>query len=103
MEITITVRPTISTYVARHGKLSASCTMGARQTAERLAEKVFGPLQRVTVDEIYAEPRFSRWRIVTDPTQACRVCGCTWDHGCSGGCYWVEADLCSQCAGLEVA
>ena len=28
----------------------------------------------------------------------CRVCGCTDDRGCPGGCYWVEDDLCSQCA-----
>lgn len=31
--------------------------------------------------------------------QKCRVCGCTWDNACPGGCYWVEEDLCSQCAG----
>ena len=35
----------------------------------------------------------------------CRVCGCT-DDNCyccyvhtSGPCWWVEADLCSACAG----
>lgn len=28
----------------------------------------------------------------------CRVCGCTDDHACEGGCYWVEPDLCSRCA-----
>lgn len=30
--------------------------------------------------------------------QKCRVCGCTQDHACEGGCYWVEEDLCSKCA-----
>jgi len=30
--------------------------------------------------------------------QTCRVCGCTWDNACEGGCYWVEEDLCSKCA-----
>jgi hypothetical protein len=30
----------------------------------------------------------------------CSVCGCTWDHACPGGCYWVAEDLCSKCAGL---
>lgn len=30
----------------------------------------------------------------------CRVCGCTDDDACSGGCYWVEPDLCSMCAGI---
>jgi hypothetical protein len=28
----------------------------------------------------------------------CRHCGCTDDHACPGGCYWVEDDLCSECA-----
>lgn len=27
----------------------------------------------------------------------CRKCGCTDDLACPGGCYWVEADLCSRC------
>jgi hypothetical protein len=27
----------------------------------------------------------------------CRVCGCTDDHACDGGCEWVEPDLCSAC------
>ena len=29
--------------------------------------------------------------------RACRVCGCTENFGCDGGCYWVETDLCNQC------
>lgn len=29
----------------------------------------------------------------------CRVCGCSDDDACPGGCYWVEPDLCSACAG----
>lgn len=28
----------------------------------------------------------------------CRVCGCTDDHACEGGCSWEEEDLCSSCA-----
>jgi hypothetical protein len=27
----------------------------------------------------------------------CRVCGCTDDRACPGGCFWVEPDLCSSC------
>jgi hypothetical protein len=27
----------------------------------------------------------------------CRVCGCTDDTACFGGCYWVAPDLCSSC------
>jgi hypothetical protein len=33
---------------------------------------------------------------------ACRVCGCTDEAACEGGCWWVpdpylEGDLCSAC------
>jgi hypothetical protein len=30
----------------------------------------------------------------------CRVCGCTDDCACDGGCYWVDrrCTLCSNCA-----
>ena len=28
----------------------------------------------------------------------CRICGCTQNNACQGGCYWVKPDLCSRCA-----
>lgn len=31
----------------------------------------------------------------------CRVCGCTWNNACEGGCYWVEENLCSSCEGVN--
>lgn len=40
-----------------------------------------------------------RNRVQQSPApRACRVCGCTNDRACQGGCYWVERDLCSACA-----
>jgi ParB/RepB/Spo0J family partition protein len=27
----------------------------------------------------------------------CRACGCTSEHACEEGCYWIEPDLCSNC------
>lgn len=33
--------------------------------------------------------------------RVCRVCGCTWNNACPGGCYWVEKDLCSSCVEKE--
>lgn len=27
----------------------------------------------------------------------CKICGCTDDNACPGGCYWVEPRLCSAC------
>lgn len=31
------------------------------------------------------------------PARRCRVCGCTDDRACPGGCWWVSWDLCSSC------
>jgi len=31
--------------------------------------------------------------------QICRVCGCSQEDACEGGCSWVEKDLCSSCVG----
>lgn len=28
----------------------------------------------------------------------CRICGCTWDRACPGGCGWAEDGLCTVCA-----
>lgn len=30
----------------------------------------------------------------------CRICGCTWEHGCPGGCGWQPGskNLCTVCA-----
>jgi hypothetical protein len=33
------------------------------------------------------------------PQDRCRICGCTARHGCAEGCYWIERNLCSRCAG----
>lgn len=32
-------------------------------------------------------------------TMRCRVCGCTDDRACDGGCSWARPCLCSKCAG----
>jgi hypothetical protein len=37
-------------------------------------------------------------KLVAEEVRACRECGCTDDIACPGGCYWVEGDLCSECA-----
>jgi hypothetical protein len=34
--------------------------------------------------------------------QRCRVCGCTEERACPGGCTWVRPDLCSACSNLHV-
>lgn len=30
--------------------------------------------------------------------KACRVCGCTTERSCEGGCNWIAPGLCSSCA-----
>lgn len=39
---------------------------------------------------------------VDDTVRTCRVCGCTNDQACDGGCYWAtpDTDICSACADL---
>ena len=32
----------------------------------------------------------------------CRMCGCTDERACPGGCWWVADDLCSSCWNLLV-
>ena len=34
--------------------------------------------------------------LLTISKPRCRVCGCTDDQACVGGCRWVEPDLCSK-------
>jgi hypothetical protein len=46
--------------------------------------------------------RYSRGEDTADGG-ICRACGCTDDHACKGGCFWVEDDLCSRCAALEIS
>jgi len=33
----------------------------------------------------------------TEEKQKCRVCGCTDEKACEGGCHWVAFDLCNVC------
>jgi protein gp37 len=42
------------------------------------------------------------WFVPEDGARACRVCGCTENNACEGGCWWVEDDLCSSCVGKEI-
>lgn len=52
-----------------------------------------------------SEKCWERWLLqcVKETTlgMVCRVCECTDLHACEGGCYWVEPNLCSRCAGKE--
>ena len=41
-------------------------------------------------------------RIAALSVRTCRYCGCTDDHACEGGCWWIAAEVCSSCAGRHV-
>jgi len=49
-------------------------------------------------DRIQRAACWKRFFMEHASTRHCRVCGCTEALGCIDGCYWVEDDLCSQCA-----
>ncbi|HGM6655055.1 MULTISPECIES: hypothetical protein [Serratia] len=97
--IEIIGRMTGGTYVARYQGKQASNTASAKGAVERLAGKIFGPLQRVTVTRISEglEYQAGTFRVTVDETQSCCICGCTWRKACIGGCHWVSGDLCSAC------
>jgi hypothetical protein len=57
-----------------------------------------------------AQAQCKRWnerkQVASTPAPVhgvCRVCGCTDERACEGGCYWVDDEhtLCSQCAEKE--
>ena len=54
------------------------------------------------VEELIASSE-EEWRqLDLPPYVECRSCGCTEERPCPGSCWWVEPDLCSRCAALEV-
>lgn len=36
-----------------------------------------------------------------EPVRTCRHCGCTDEHACPGGCYWIAPDVCSSNACVD--
>lgn len=84
----------------RHVEYGIALALGKRLLVVGPAENIFHTLADARVDtfedclSILAE-----WCAEGEP--ACRVCGCTDDRACEGGCWWVEADLCSACVGKE--
>ena len=31
----------------------------------------------------------------------CRICGCTQDRACAGGCSWFDKNLCTNCTNSD--
>lgn len=46
-----------------------------------------------------AVPASNSAQAFPDPASwRCEHCQCTEEHACEGGCYWIHARLCSECA-----
>lgn len=64
------------------------------QMEARSLHEVFGESYRIYDTKL--QDNVYHWPL---EEQRCRVCGCTWNDACQGGCHWVEENLCSQCVG----
>jgi len=62
------------------------------------AKAHFGIDLNAWIEDYLAEEGIRLCAGLSEGRQFCRVCGCSWNRACAGGCYWVEADLCSSCA-----
>lgn len=47
---------------------------------------------------VIRNPAFPTLLRLENIERGCRRCGCVDSKACEGGCWWVEADLCSRCA-----
>lgn len=77
----------------------------------KLGKKIRQAYYVVNHDEFYAQDvlevikdgEMRKEKAVFDEElRFCRVCGCSQDHACPGGCYWLTDDLCSNC-GYSIA
>lgn len=89
-----------------HGPITHERRVSA---AKRIADQVHAVLRaqhQGLEDPGQGVPQMRRERTSSplwDAGPACRVCGCTEDRACPGGCWWVEPDLCSACVEADHA
>lgn len=53
---------------------------------------------RQKIDDALARARESEKPADETTIRSCRICGCSDQWGCDGGCSWVGEDLCRGCA-----
>ena len=51
----------------------------------------------VTIEKTSDDLKIIEVKVESLEERKCRLCGCTQNNACEGGCYWVEIDLCSKC------
>lgn len=54
-------------------------------------------MSEMNAKEFEAHTEDKKTKVVMRLEESCRVCGCTWNTPCDGGCWWVEDNLCSSC------
>jgi ferredoxin len=115
-----------------YDELARECSLTSRGRVAALLLHVSTAAQAIncelapTPERVAADRRWERaeqiaWGLLTDTIpvdadlfpdgpdfaalgiRACRVCGCTDDHACPVGCFWIEDDLCSECIPDEAA
>ncbi len=100
VSVNVSVRYTSGAYFARANGKTASCTYNPAVAVNSVGKKLFGDLQKLVITQVKPVSLHEKGQFVIspDPSQSCRVCGCTFSHACASGCFWVESDLCSHCA-----
>lgn len=68
----------------------------ARHVLNRAAE--YGYVERLRAVPGVRQPGDGSRYVYRPVPRACRVCGCTPERACPGGCWWAEFDLCTTCA-----
>src|ERR1043166_499507 len=76
-------------YCADHCR----CTPEMKQRFAQVVRTLDEQLQEIRVENIAF---VNANRLAQVSQRACRVCGCTDNEGCLTGCFWIEADLCSN-------
>lgn len=58
--------------------------------------------QCVSAEVAFNFKQWGEFIVPEDGAEACRVCGCTWNNACDGGCFWAEPGLCSECVNKPI-
>ncbi len=80
------------------GPLRKLATDFVRTAEEQLV--ACGLFSQSAVDSLHVKSRVMAAKniFLGIDSPVCKICGCTDDHACEGGCFWIAPNLCSACA-----
>jgi protein gp37 len=58
--------------------------------------------QCATAEVPFFFKQWGEWVVPEDGAESCKVCGCTWNNACEGGCAWAAPRTCTSCVGKPV-